>query len=80
MSGRFFLQRKRMTDILFISMVAAPYVVMLVANHMIGKDMVKMAEAIKDMSLQIKVLSTHAASMDSKINSWNLSSKKNKGE
>ena len=60
-----------MTDVLFILLIAAPYVAVIVTNYAVGKDMTAMAETIKDMSLQIKVLSTHAASMDDKINGWN---------
>lgn len=69
-----------MIDFLVFLFVLAPYVAMLILHHLTAKDMLRMAESISNLSDQIRVLSTHAASMDSKINYWNPYSKKIKGE
>lgn len=69
-----------MIDFVVFLFVLAPYAAMLVLHHLTSKDMLRMAESISNLSDQVRVLSSHAASMDAKINYWNPYSKKVKGD
>jgi hypothetical protein len=66
----------KMIDYVVILFIIAPYVSTLLLNHLISKDIMQLYQAITKLQDEVKVLSTHAASMDSKINYWNPYSKK----
>jgi len=65
-----------MIDYVVILFIIAPYVNTLLLNYLISKDIMQLYQAITKLQDEVKVLSTHTASMDSKINYWNPYSKK----
>jgi hypothetical protein len=81
MNGKSFLQRKKMIDMFFTVVVfVLPFCMLLYINYSFNKDIALLYKSVSNLEDKIKTLSTYAASIEDRVDTWNPYKKKVKND